>query len=341
MSLHAGLRVAQHEARSSEGERDGVAALAGAPGLAGAPAEAGSRSGRRPTGWTVRVHAAPGSPQGTTGTWLQALLAALDLCGLRLPALEVELGADGWAVGRVGGEALWRIRLPETRALSTLLGQCTATALHLADRLFLHAGVVAVRGRAVVLAGPSGAGKTSLVAALLAQGATYLSDEVAWFPLPDGVPNSVQVPDGVRAPDRVQSRHDGGPFKGAPCAFPFALPLAIKPWTLRALGTLPSGEVVARDDDVTYVLPPRRAPTRVPVALLVLLEGRGRRVRLRSLSPGAVFLALSRQPSSLQLARHRARAFAGLADLLRTVPAVGLAAPSPAAGAAALLEALP
>jgi hypothetical protein len=46
-------------------------------------------------------------------------------------------------------------------------------------RVFLHAGVVAHRGRAIVLPGRSGAGKTTLVAALVRAGATYYSDEFA------------------------------------------------------------------------------------------------------------------------------------------------------------------
>ena len=46
-------------------------------------------------------------------------------------------------------------------------------------RIFVHAGVVAWKGRAIVIPGSSHSGKTSLVAALLAAGATYYSDEFA------------------------------------------------------------------------------------------------------------------------------------------------------------------
>ena len=45
--------------------------------------------------------------------------------------------------------------------------------------LFLHAGAVVWRGRAILLPGRSGCGKSSLVAALLDAGAGYLSDELA------------------------------------------------------------------------------------------------------------------------------------------------------------------
>ena len=46
-------------------------------------------------------------------------------------------------------------------------------------RVFIHAGVVGWRGRAVVIPGRSFSGKTSLVAALVKAGATYYSDEYA------------------------------------------------------------------------------------------------------------------------------------------------------------------
>jgi hypothetical protein len=46
-------------------------------------------------------------------------------------------------------------------------------------RVFVHAGVVGWRGRAVLIPGSSHSGKTSLVAALLEAGATYYSDEFA------------------------------------------------------------------------------------------------------------------------------------------------------------------
>jgi len=46
-------------------------------------------------------------------------------------------------------------------------------------RVFIHAGVVAVQGKAVVIPGRSFSGKTSLVAALVKAGAIYYSDEYA------------------------------------------------------------------------------------------------------------------------------------------------------------------
>jgi hypothetical protein len=46
-------------------------------------------------------------------------------------------------------------------------------------RIFVHAGVVGWKGRAILIPGASHSGKTSLVAALLRAGATYYSDEFA------------------------------------------------------------------------------------------------------------------------------------------------------------------
>ena len=52
-------------------------------------------------------------------------------------------------------------------------------AAHARELLFVHAGVVGWRGRAIVLPGRTHAGKSTLVAALVRAGATYYSDEYA------------------------------------------------------------------------------------------------------------------------------------------------------------------
>ena len=52
-------------------------------------------------------------------------------------------------------------------------------AQHAPNHLFVHAGVIAWRGRAIVMPGASFAGKTTLVQAWLDAGATYYSDEFA------------------------------------------------------------------------------------------------------------------------------------------------------------------
>lgn len=54
-------------------------------------------------------------------------------------------------------------------------------AAHATSRLFVHAGVVGWRDRAIVMPGRSHSGKSSLVAALVRAGALYYSDEYAVF----------------------------------------------------------------------------------------------------------------------------------------------------------------
>ena len=62
-------------------------------------------------------------------------------------------------------------------ALEAELRQAVAAAAR--GWVFVHAGVVGWRGRAIVVPGRSGAGKTTLVAELVRAGATYYSDEFA------------------------------------------------------------------------------------------------------------------------------------------------------------------
>lgn len=52
-------------------------------------------------------------------------------------------------------------------------------AEHARDRIFVHAGAVACLGQGLILPGVSGSGKSTLVRALVAAGATMLSDEFA------------------------------------------------------------------------------------------------------------------------------------------------------------------
>jgi hypothetical protein len=78
------------------------------------------------------------------------------------------------------------LRIARTSELTTALDAFDSDLrLHVAERargrVFVHAGVVGWRGRAIVIAGRSFSGKSSLVAALVRAGATYYSDEYAVF----------------------------------------------------------------------------------------------------------------------------------------------------------------
>jgi hypothetical protein len=73
-------------------------------------------------------------------------------------------------------------------------------ALHAPDHVFVHAGVVGMGERAIVLPGRSFAGKTTLVAALVQAGAEYWSDEYAVLDA-DGLVHPYPKPLSVRIND--------------------------------------------------------------------------------------------------------------------------------------------
>jgi hypothetical protein len=74
------------------------------------------------------------------------------------------------------------------------------------DRIFVHAGVVAYSGRAIVIPGSSFAGKTTLVLALVVAGAVHHSDEFAV--LDDrGLVHRYATPPSLRDPGGTPSEH--------------------------------------------------------------------------------------------------------------------------------------
>lgn len=113
-------------------------------------------------------------------------------------------------------------------------------ALQAPDHVFVHAGVVGVEDRAIVLPGRSFAGKTTLVAALVQAGAGYWSDEYAVLDA-DGLvhpypkPLSVRIDDARETDERpVESlggRAGDRPLPVAVIAFTSYRPGAA--WTLR------------------------------------------------------------------------------------------------------------
>lgn len=94
-------------------------------------------------------------------------------------------------------------------------------AVHAPRRLFVHAGVVGWRGRAIVLPGISHSGKTTLVAALLRAGASYYSDDHAVFDMrgfvrPHAKPLFVRGPDGRRSRQAPEAFHSQAGRKSLP-----------------------------------------------------------------------------------------------------------------------------
>jgi hypothetical protein len=90
-------------------------------------------------------------------------------------------------------------------------------------KLFVHAGVVGWHDRAIVMPGRSLSGKTSLVAALVAAGATYYSDEYAVFDARGRVhpyPKALSIRENGGRPRRCSAEQLGGRVgsKPLPCA---------------------------------------------------------------------------------------------------------------------------
>lgn len=256
--------------------------------------------------WIVRVSGPP-----SIAPHLAAVLVSLRIEGDDPAPLEVTIAADErTALGAVAGRPLWSVSLPAGRGLSVLLGQVVATLTSLLERLlFVHAGAVVMEGRAWVLLGGSGAGKTSAVCSLLRRGAVYLSDELALLDPDEGT------------------------------VVPATLPMAIKPWTAWAAGSLPRGREVACDGSARFWLPMERAAGPVRAHAFVRLGRAGRAARLVPLSRAGMLLAIAGHPSSFCY-RHRVEdAFVGFGRVLRTAQCFALEARNPAACADMLVSA--
>ncbi len=114
---------------------------------------------------------------------------------------------------------------------------------------FVHAGVVAVNKRAIVLPGPSFCGKTTLVAALLELGASYYSDEYAVLD-PDGQVHpyprrlSIRGEHGQHAVDR-DVRNEGGAVGDLPAAVRLVAVVLYRPGAALRWERISPGRAVA------------------------------------------------------------------------------------------------
>ena len=105
----------------------------------------------------------------------------------------------------------WRARRTWTELFDVFENYATLVVAYFAqsDVVFVHAGVVGWRGRAIVIPGRTHTGKSTLVAALLEAGAVYYSDEMAIFDS-DGRVRAFPVPLVMRQEDgRARIRATG------------------------------------------------------------------------------------------------------------------------------------
>jgi hypothetical protein len=168
---------------------------------------------------TVARAPAPISPSGTL------VREQPDLVGV--PALRIyedEGNITYWShrVGWFGiersGRRVWHRLDPEAEpgdVETVLSGPIVALTLQLQGRVLLHAGAVLVEGQAVGLAGPHGAGKSTLTASLLQAGHPMLTDDILPLTHEDGrvhahpsVPRLKLWPDSLAALGEDEAAHD-------------------------------------------------------------------------------------------------------------------------------------
>jgi hypothetical protein len=263
----------------------------------------------RPSGTTLHLgnwEVALRGPRGIVRA-AAAVLSSVALPEEELTALEVTVSPGGHARGTLGGHEAWAIDLPRRGGLPLLVGQVVGTATSLLrGLLFVHAAAVEMAGCATMIVGAPGAGKTSLAALLVRDGAAYLSDEVALLDPASGL------------------------------LHPFALPLAVKPWTAKAIGRMPAARRVAAEAGVRYLLPDRRSTGPVPLGTVVVLDPEQRSASPVDLPRAEVLLTLSQHPSSFRYRPRLEDAFTGFVRVLRAARCVRVGAEAPAEAAAAI-----
>jgi hypothetical protein len=132
---------------------------------------------------------------------------------------------DGFELSRARGRPHLTLTLAD--ALERLESEVNLfVAEHARDRLFVHAGVVAWRGRAILVPGRSGSGKSTLVAALVRAGARYYSDEYAVLDA-DGRVHPFPRPLSLRRADGSRARRSHVALGGRAGARPIEVSLVL------------------------------------------------------------------------------------------------------------------
>ena len=139
---------------------------------------------------------------------------------------------------------------------------------HSTDLIFVHAGVVAYQGAALVLPGASFAGKSTLVAALVGSGADFYSDEYAMLDQ-DGLVAHYREPLSVRGPRGQEEIELGSGSAQAPIAVGLVAFTVYRPGAVWAPRPLTIGEgVVAM---MEHTVPARDRPAETLAILRLAL----------------------------------------------------------------------
>ena len=173
------------------------------------------------------------------------------------------------------------------------------------DLVWLHAAAVARDGRALLIVGPGGSGKSSLATELVDMGYCYLGDDV--IPV--------------------------DPVSGT--AYPFPVTPAVRS---APGGRLPRGAVATLPRVEVELDATRVASAPVPVGLVVFPAYTGRLVEMRRWPPARTALDLLRH--CLSFDRHGEQTVRALCPLAATWPAIGLRFDDAGRAAAALAAAV-
>jgi hypothetical protein len=149
-------------------------------------------------------------------------------------------------------------------------------ALHSPNHIFVHAGVVGYRGRAVVIPGRSFTGKTTLVTELVRAGASYYSDEYAVLDA-DGLVHPYPKPLSIRVFSNVGTHYDVEALGGVAGTEPLRLGLVVfaqyMPGASWEPQLLSSGETVLAL--LSNTVPAQDRPDETMGALRAAVDGAG------------------------------------------------------------------
>ena len=142
------------------------------------------------------------------------------------------------------------------------------------EHIFVHAGVVALDGRAIVMPGPTFSGKTTLVAEFVRAGALYYSDDLAVLDS-EGLVHPYPKPLSIRARDFSQTNHDIASLGGSAGAG--GIPVGVAVFSQYRPGASWDPHHLSRGDGVLALLantvPARERPEQALRALTRAVDG--------------------------------------------------------------------
>jgi hypothetical protein len=181
---------------------------------------------------------------------------------------ELVIHAQSELIGSTADEAL---------ALGMVDAQIRAQVALLApEHIFVHAGVVAVDGRAVAVPGSTHTGKTTLTQALVAAGAVYYSDEFAVIDAaglvhPYPKPLSIRHPDGSGRTTETAAGALGGETGREPIPLGLIVVTSYRPGaTLRPVPLSAAAAMLAL---LGHTIPARTRPEQSMAALRAAVQG--------------------------------------------------------------------